>query len=196
MNHVEDDVVQEAGEDDFLLHARLEGPRGALQHVIRRGEAQLEEVEQRRLLRHRLDLAELAVAPWHEQIARAPPAGPRQVLSAGFELGHRGERGLLGGLLRRLRGSQLILEEMLEGIGLLIRGHQGHGGGAAHAGKEGPAIDVHDAPPLVGVLGAPWRGSIPDRHDMAWSRRSGHSSIGERARASRARSRGPGRSHA
>jgi hypothetical protein len=39
LHEVEHDVVQQAGEDDFLAHAGLQRARGALQHVVGRGEA-------------------------------------------------------------------------------------------------------------------------------------------------------------
>ena len=46
------DVVQEAGEHDLFAVAALERMRRALQQMIERGEAVVEEIDQRRLLRH------------------------------------------------------------------------------------------------------------------------------------------------
>ncbi len=73
---------------------------------------------------------------WHEEVPRAAPAGAAEILVLGLQIGNRGE-------LRRL--VELLLHVVLEGIGFLLRGHDGEGGGPAHTRDEGTTIDFHVA---------------------------------------------------
>jgi hypothetical protein len=138
-------VVQQAGEDDFLGHARLEGARGALQHVIGRSETQAEEVLERWVLRHRLELAHVA-ARIDEHIAGAAPIVARFDLC--FELGDGWKfwRGALGfGLL-----VQLVFHPVFQRVCLGLGIHQADGSGASKTGDEGATINLHGCSPCWG----------------------------------------------
>ena len=55
MDNIQDNVMQKTGQDHFFIHASLQGARGTLLIVGYRAEPVLEEIEQCRLLGHRLE---------------------------------------------------------------------------------------------------------------------------------------------
>ena len=63
------DVVNEAREHELLRQAVLLRQPRALHHVLSRAEAQLEEIEQGRLVRH---LRQTRIVPHHHFLARRP----------------------------------------------------------------------------------------------------------------------------
>src|SRR6186997_3419209 len=136
--------MQQAGEDDFLGHAGLEGARRALQHVIGGREAETEEILQRRILRHRLELLDVAAAR-HEQAARAASIVARFDLRLDLGDGREllGLAGLVGGDLF----VELFFHPVLERVGLGLGIHQADGCGATKTGDERSAIYLHESPP-------------------------------------------------
>ena len=85
--------MEQARQGDLFPHPRLQRPRRALQAMARPRKAVLEEVEERRLIRHLLELSQLAVelasavVPRHEQFAGAAPERPGEVRVDGLDVG-------------------------------------------------------------------------------------------------------------
>ena len=145
LDQVEHAVVQQAGEDDLLGHAGLHRARRALQHVIGRREAEPEEILERRILRHRLELLDVA-ASGYEQAAGAAAIVARFDLR--FDLGDGREL-----LALALDGGDLLVElffhPVLEGVGLGLGVHQADGGRATKTGDERSAIYLHAVLPCI-----------------------------------------------
>src|SRR5437899_12352589 len=65
LDQTEHDVVQQAGEDRFFFLALFQSVGRALKDVRGRRETQLEEVDERRLVRHRVEGLQRAYAAAH-----------------------------------------------------------------------------------------------------------------------------------
>src|SRR5436190_413248 len=92
------DVVEQAGEDDLLVYAVLLGEPRALHQVLGGTEAELEEVEQRRLVRHprqaRIVAHQVPLALVREtRGSRADPQAARKVVRKACSLVGSAARG-------------------------------------------------------------------------------------------------------
>ena len=129
--------MEQTRQDDLLGHAGLHRARRALKHVIRRREAEPEEVVQRRLVGHLLEDLHVAAAGGEDR-ARAAAERPR--FDLGLDLGDRRE---FFGLLGSDAGVQLLFHVMLERVCLRLMIHEVDGRHAAETGNEGSSIDLH-----------------------------------------------------
>jgi hypothetical protein len=122
LDQIEHDVVQEARQDPFLRLALLERVGRALEHVGRRRKAPLEEIEERRLLRHRLEDARLGAADAED--------GPGATTHGQW---------IVGGALLVDRVHHVVLE----GVGQRLGRHRLDCCRTTDRREKGPAIDLH-----------------------------------------------------
>jgi hypothetical protein len=138
------DVVQETREDHFFGHPRLHGARRALQDVVGRLETQPEEVDERRLLRHLLELRHVVAVATSEEVADAAPCLARRHLL--LDLGDRWKCLGLSALRLLDQRVECVFGEFFEGFGSRFVAHRCNSGRAAQACDERAAIDLKRQP--------------------------------------------------
>src|SRR5262249_31890620 len=134
LDQVQHNIVEQTGEDRLLLFALLHRVSCALKHVRRRRETIFEEVDQRRLLRHRFKFRELCPAA-----ARATASENRPSAAPYSELG-------AGGLL-----VERLHHMVFEGVSERFGWHRLNHGRGPQRGKERSTINFHVTSSIPGL---------------------------------------------
>ena len=134
-DQVQDDVVQQAGEDRFFLLALFQRVGRALQDVSRRGEPELEEIDERRFVRHRLERLQRG----RSTATRTAAAEDRPCAAPDHRLRGRGEPRCFAADCRVER----IHHMMLERVGQRLGRHRLDRRRSAQGREENSPIDLH-----------------------------------------------------